>query len=83
MIRLAELEEVGTLGGTESAIHAMNNKEEAVGYSQTASGANHALVGQRSHRPTVPLPSVSTTPFSRFKQTTPRCRTLQGTALGA
>lgn len=38
------VEEVGTLGGTESAIRAMNNKGEAVGSSQTASGANHAFL---------------------------------------
>lgn len=40
----AMVEEVGTLGGTESAIQAMNNKGEAVGHSQTASGANHAFL---------------------------------------
>jgi probable HAF family extracellular repeat protein len=38
------VESVGTLGGSESAIHGMNNKGEAVGDSQTASGLNHAFL---------------------------------------
>jgi probable HAF family extracellular repeat protein len=37
-------EEVGTLGGTESAIRALNNRGEAVGSSSTADGANHAFL---------------------------------------
>jgi probable HAF family extracellular repeat protein len=37
-------ENVGTLGGNESFIRGLNNKGEAVGASQTASGANHAFL---------------------------------------
>jgi probable HAF family extracellular repeat protein len=35
---------VGTLGGTESEIRALNNKDEAVGQSTTASGLGHAFL---------------------------------------
>jgi probable HAF family extracellular repeat protein len=37
-------EDVGTLGGTESEIRALNNKDEAVGQSTTASGLSHAFL---------------------------------------
>jgi probable HAF family extracellular repeat protein len=37
-------ENVGTLGGSQSEIRALNNKDEAVGQSTTASGASHAFL---------------------------------------